>query len=138
MSDHKKKNQFVTNTSGGLSFGTMPINNHGFAQLEIRLKTGYIGKGWTRQGAYGVRHIFEKHGSELNLTCPSQVSSFIESIITTGAEVIIDNNKDPLKPLIIESNNGMVITAISGCQSYYNIISAYDRKQHPGIVIANF
>tara|TARA_R110001632_G_scaffold40314_2_gene101194 strand:+ start:73923 stop:74207 length:285 start_codon:yes stop_codon:yes gene_type:complete len=76
MSHKRRKNAFVTTTNGSLSFGTFPTNNTHRPELEIRLKVGF---GRTRSGAFGVRHIYEKHSQKIGITCPSQVSGYIES-----------------------------------------------------------
>jgi len=134
-----KKNSFIANCSGVQSFGTFPSNNHGFPSVSIYLKLGIIGFGSERLGAFGLRHIWEKHGSEIGISLPSQIPSFIESILQPGSVVIIDRNKCPDKPLIIESNAGMIIVGLNqpkNAPEYFNIISAYDRRSHPGIVIA--
>lgn len=136
MGHNKKKNSFVTTSSGSISFGIFPENNNQWPTLEIRLKLGLVGHGKGRLGAFGVRHIFEKHGQEMNLTCPSEVSGHIESVIKTGAIVMVDSKKDPNKPLIIESSTGMAILTLSKCKTYYHIISSYKRFSHPGITIA--
>ena len=94
MSYKRSKNAFVTTTNGSLSFGIFPKNNAHWPELEVRLKVGFAGFGRTRSGAFGVKHIYEKHSKEIGITCPSQVSGYIESIITDGATVIVDTVKD--------------------------------------------
>lgn len=136
MSHKRSKNAFVTNTKGNLAFGIFPTNNNHWPELEIRLKVGFAGFGKARSGAFGIRHIFEKHGKEIGLTCPSEIPSYIESIITKGATVIVDSAKDANAALVIESQTGLVILRLSKDKAYYDIISAYDRKSHPGTVIA--
>ncbi|MFS1985993.1 hypothetical protein BCU00_019800, partial [Vibrio breoganii] len=46
---------------------------------------------------------------ELNSQNAEDVVKFIESVLQVGAEVIIDPKKSPNKPLIVESNTGMVV-----------------------------
>jgi hypothetical protein len=133
------KNARVANTAGSISYGMFPINNQGFPVAEIILKLGYIGFKANRDGAFGLRHIWEKHRNEIGLSSPSEIPAFIESILTPGSEVIIDHNKDPRKPLIIESSIGLLTLSLTQPQlelHHYNIITAYARKSHPGIVIA--
>lgn len=133
------KNSYVASSKGSLSFGVFPANNYGFPTGQIKLKLGHIGVGRNRQGGFGLRHIWEKHGSECGLTCPTQVPAYLESIITVGAHVLIDKNKDPNKPLILESKVGMAILTINKPNpgdSFYTITSAYSRKSHKGNVIA--
>jgi hypothetical protein len=133
------KNAWVANTSGLLSFGTFPENNHNFPVGEITLKLGYVGFDSERKGAYGLRHIWEKHGSEVMATSPSDIPLFIEGIITSGSTVIVDRDKDPKKPLIVKSSIGLLTLGLKqpkDSEPYYHIITAYVRKSHPGIVIA--
>lgn len=128
------QNTLVANSEGHHSFGMFPANNNGFPEAEIVLKLGNIGYGFLRKGGFGLRHVWEKHGSDLGLQNPYEVVGFIESIIQPGAEIIVDKSKDPKKPLIIESSWGLVALEIQA--STYSITSAYNRKSHPGTVIA--
>lgn len=141
MSEKSKKNSFVCMPCGAFSFGAFPPNNAHFPEGDIRLKlglVGYITGNNERQGAFGLRHIWEKHGSELGLTCPAETIHFIKNVITSGAQVLIDSHKNPDRPIIIESKVGMAILNLQASTHdvYYSIISAYNRKQHPGTVIA--
>lgn len=129
-----KPNSLITNTQGHHFFGFFPANNHGLPEAEIVLKLGLIGYGYKRAGGFGLRHIWEKHGKDLGMVKPGEVVDFIESIIRPGAEIIIDTAKAPDKPLIIESSCGLVILSVT--PSAYSITSAYNRKSHPGTVIA--
>ena len=133
-----KKNTIISTTRGQLSFGLFPANNHGFTTGKIILKLGLIGHGYFRKGAFGVRHIWEKHGGEIGLTSPIQVVNFIESILIPGAEVILNREKSPDKPIIVESSNGLITLGLTTFKNQvaYSIITAYDRKNHPGVVIA--
>jgi len=135
-----QKNARVSNNRGQVSFGLFPSNNHNFPVGDIHLKLGFIGNGHRRSGAFGLRHIWEKHGSELGLTAPQQVSAFIETILQPGANVIVNHSKSPDKPLIVESSNGLITLGMvkpNNESAYYHIITAYGRKSHPGIIIAN-
>jgi hypothetical protein len=49
---------------------------------------------------------------------------------------VINTLKDENAALVIESKTGLVILRLSKDKTYYDIISAYDRKSHPGTVIA--
>ncbi|WP_126169631.1 hypothetical protein [Shewanella khirikhana] len=132
------KNARIANTSGQVSFGIFPLNSHGYQSAPIILKLGFIGYASQRTGAYGLRHIWEKHGQEIGISNPSDVPSFIESILIPGAEVIIDSTKSA-KPLIIESKTGLITVGFSTPPNeapHYHIITAYTRKNHPGTVIA--
>ena len=135
-----QKNARVSNSRGQISFGLFPSNNHNFPVGDIHLKLGFIGNGHRRKGAYGLRHIWEKHGAELGLTAPLQVPDFIKTVLQPGANVIVDHSKSSDKPLIVESNNGLVTLGVvkpNNEPPYYHIITAYGRKSHPGIIIAN-
>lgn len=138
VSKKNKPNSLITNQLGHISFGDFPANNHDFPEATIILRLGLIGYGYGRLGAFGLRHIWEKHRIDLGITNPSEVVNFIESIIQPGAEVLIDKKKSPNKPLIIESSNGLISLNLTniGDQPVYSIITAYDRKSHPGNVIA--
>lgn len=136
MNHKKQKNSVIIRKGGYDNFGLLPFNNNGFESLPIKLKLGLIGFGANRQGAYGVRHIFEKHKNEIGITCPSEIPGFIERIMISGADVIVDYNKDINKVLCIESKVGMVVFARKGSNDHYNIITAYDKRSHPGTLIA--
>lgn len=138
------KNSRVTNNKGNLSFGTIPKLNDNFPKGEIHLKLGdsgfYSHNHHEPKGAFGLRHIWDKHGDELNSQNAEDVVKFIESVLQVGAEVIIDPKKSPNKPLIVESNTGMVVVDLKEPQNeepFYNIITAYDKKAHPGNVMGN-
>ncbi len=139
------KNAKVMNTDGNISFGLFPANNYHFPEAEIHLKLGYIGK-YQRgsrdpKGAFGLRHIYDKHKHDIGISNPNEIPEFIESIIIPGADVIIDKNKSEDKPLIIESSQGLIALGLitpNGHEPYFSIITAYNRKSHPGIVIGSF
>ncbi len=90
-------------------------------------------------GAFGLRHIWDKHRNEFNAQDASDIISFVETIITAGADIIVDTNKGPNKPLIVESSAGMAVLEPKNVmnQPSYSIITAYTRKQHPGVLIGN-
>lgn len=137
--DKRSKNALVANTSGVVSFGTFPSNNHSFPSGDITLRLGYVGYGAGRKGAFGLRHIWEKHKTEVMATNPEDIPAFIEAIITKGSNVIIDKDKDPNKPLIVESKVGLLTLGLklpNNANPYYHVITAYARKSHPGTVIA--
>jgi hypothetical protein len=139
VEDKNQRNAYVASSKNILSFGRFPANNYGFPEGDIKLKLGHIGVGRNRQGGFGLRHIWEKHGSECGLTCPTQIPAYLERIITVGAHVLIDKDKDPDKPLILESKVGMAILMINTPKPgaiFYTITSAYSRKSHKGNVIA--
>lgn len=136
------KNAKVTNSNGETTFGVMPRLNDKFPSGNITLKLGdsgfYDHKTKTLKGAFGLRHIWDKHRSEINAGSAEDVVTFVENVLTTGAEVLLDHNKDPNKPLIVESTHGMLVVELKepqGEEPYYSVITAYVRKSHPGTLL---
>ena len=136
-----RKNSLIATCDGNDNFGIFP-QVHEFPSGNIYLKLGYAGyykKGRNSpEGAFGLRHIWDKHRNEFNGQNALDIISFVETIITTGADIIVDLNKDPNKPLVVESSVGMaVLKPTIGNTPSYSIITAYTRKQHPGVLIGN-
>jgi len=139
-----QQNAKVTNSNGSVSFGLMPNLNNNLPQGEVILKLGYKGFYNPREkeskGAFGLRHIWDKHRAEINAKSASDIILFIEEVMIPGADIIIDKKKSLEKPLIVESSTGMVIVALKrplGEDAYYHVVTAYDRKSHPGILVGN-
>lgn len=139
-----QQNAKVTNSNGAVSFGLMPKLNDNLPQGEVILKLGYKGFYSPRErepkGAFGLRHIWDKHRTEINAQSASDIILFIEEVMISGAEILIDQNKSLEKPLIVESSTGMVIVALKTPQeedAYYHVVTAYDRKSHPGTLVGN-
>lgn len=139
-----QQNARVTKNDGSGSFGRVPRLNDTFPEGEILLKLG--NKGFfdpvskSLKKAFGLRHIWDKHRQEIGATTAQDIVTFVESVLQSGAEIIIDKNKSPTKPLIVESNVGMVIVELKqplGENAYYSIITAYVRKSHPGTLMGN-
>lgn len=139
-----QKNAKVTNSTGQLSFGIIPKLNDKLPQGEVILKLGY--KGFYSpgdrepKGAFGLRHIWDKHKTEINAQSASDIILFIEDVMVAGAEILIDRNKSLEKPLIVESKTGMVIVELKMPHeedAYYSVVTAYDRKSHPGTLVGN-
>lgn len=135
------KNAKVTNSQGLCSFGIMPTLSPNFPQGNIILKLGDRGFFCPREkklkGAFGLRHVWDRHAVEIGASSASDVVIFIEQVITQGAEIIFDKKKSPNKPLIVESSTGMVVVEllnIAGVQ-VYSIVTAYTRKSHPGVLL---
>ena len=135
LNDKKTKNSIVCTSSGKDSFSTFPHVSDKFPQGKICLKLGYIGFGDFRDGAFGLRHIWDKHRTEIGAVSALDVVLFLEKVVAKGSVVIIDNKKAPDKPLILESLTGMAVVEFNN--GAYYITSAYDRKSHKGVVIAN-
>lgn len=136
------KNARVTKLDGSSSFGKIPKLNDLFPEGEIFLKLGERGFYNSRlkilQGAFGLRHIWDRHRSEIGASNAEQIIVFIESVLKCGAEILIDENKYPNKPLVVESSSGMVVLELKRPQNenaYYTIITAYQRKSHPGTLM---
>jgi len=139
-----KPNARVTKSDGSRYFGKVPKLNDSFPEGQIILKLGKRGffnqTSREVQGAFGLRHIWDKHRREINATTVQEVVVFVESILKNGADVLIDDNKHPNKPLVVESSIGMVILELKRPQdedAYYSIITAYERTSHPGTLMGN-
>lgn len=90
-------------------------------------------------GVFGLRHIWEDHANELSFGCPSEVPGFVEKVISSGTPVLIDSGKNPDSPLVVNSSHGMAVLRYVKApeESFYDIITAYNRRNHPGTVIAS-
>ena len=144
LSNKSTKNARVTKLDGSHVFGKVPSLNDKFPEGDIILKLGYQGfynsSNNLLQGAFGLRHIWDKHRAEIGATNAEDVVRFVESILKVGADILIDESKHANKPLVIESSTGMVILELKSPQNedaYYTIITAYDRKSHPGTLMGN-
>ncbi len=137
-----KKNQKIINPStGGYSFGQIPEGSGPLLGGEIYLKLGYIGHGHpndpNKKGATGARHIYEKHGLELNLDYFNLVPSFVNRILQDEASILIDKNRaNYIKaPIVVNSPHGMVALGQNGSPESgisYEIVSAYERNDQKG------
>lgn len=142
MSARTTKNAFVTNpNTGSLSFGKIPANNFGITEGEIYLKLGSIGFGRSREGAFGARHVWEKHKKDLAIPSPEVTAQVVADILQEGVEVIVnfDAKEQHLRPVVLNTTKGRVILeekAINGV-ACYTIISAYGNRNAPGTVIGN-
>jgi len=142
MSARTTKNAFVINpNTGGLSFGKIPANNFGVAEGEIYLKLGLIGFGKSREGAFGARHVWEKHKKDLAIPSPEDTAQVVADILQEGVEVIVNFNakKQDIRPVVLNTTKGRVVLeekVIDGV-ACYTIISAYGNKNAPGTVIGN-
>lgn len=138
------KNTKILTTSGDTIFGLMPQLSLDLPEGNIILKLGDSGfyDRHTKQvkSAFGLRHIWDKHRTEIVASNATDIIVFIESIITNGANVMIDNSKSKDKPLIVKSNMGIVVVELKTPQNeppHYSIITAYTRKSHPGTLMAS-
>jgi hypothetical protein len=141
MSKKNKRGTKVVNpNTGKTSFGRIPQNNNGIPEGEIYLKVGYEGYGHKRSGAFGARHIWEKHKIDLNIPQAKNVPSIIASILKKGVDVLVDfqANHSPARAVVLNTNIGRVALKQEQEQNggvSYSIISAYGSKNAPGTVI---
>ncbi|MBJ4496672.1 hypothetical protein JGE14_23070 [Salmonella enterica subsp. enterica serovar Derby] len=139
LNDKKTKNARVAKCEGSEFFLELPSMNAEFPAGKIILKLGdsgfYNKRTKSLEGAYGLRHIWDKHRVEIGATSAEDIVIFLESILLAGAEVLIDPKKGQNKAIVVESGTGMMILELkkpNGEDPYYSIITAYDRKSHPG------
>lgn len=130
------KNALVTNPqTGGLSFGKIPPNNNGVSEGEIYLKLGLAGHGRLRKGAFGARHVWEKHKSDLGITTPDQTPMIIAEILSEGVDILLSTTD--ARPIALNTKYGVVILEekVIDQVASYSIVSAYGKKNIAGIVI---
>lgn len=142
LSEKKKKNSRVSKNDGSDFFLTLPNLSADFPDGKVILKlgdSGYYNQSKKKlQGAYGLRHIWDKHRAEIGATCAEDIVNFLEGILLSGAQVLLDQNKGPNKVIVVESGTGMMIVELNKPQNedpYYSIVTAYDRKSHPGTML---
>lgn len=75
---------------------TFPQENHPQARRFRFLQQ----KDKSLEGAYGLRHIWDKHRVEIGATSAEDIVIFLESILLAGAEVLIDPKKAKTKRLL--------------------------------------
>jgi hypothetical protein len=133
------KNKKIFSPTNKLSYGRIPAAPaFKVAAGEIYLRLGFVGVGRSKSGAFGARHIWDKHKGDLNIKEPSDIPKVVASILRNGADVLVDKSKSADRPLVLNSNIGIVIlqpkkTAEGGIE--YSIVSAYGRRNHKGTVI---
>lgn len=143
LTSSSTKNTKVFSPTNKLSYGRIPAApafniEAGEVYLRLGLVGKFVKKGQPKLGAFGARHIWDKHRSDLNLQYPSDIPKVVASILRNGADVLVDKSKSAVKPLVLNSNVGIVIlqpkkTAEGGIE--YSIVSAYGRRNHKGTVI---
>lgn len=134
------KNKKVLNPeTNKLSFGMIPDDHNAVPGGDIHLKLGLVGYGNQRKGAFGARHIWEKHQVDLNLTTPSEVPSKIAEILKEGVNVLVefDDQKRSNMPVVLNTALGKVALAPKSTDGKvtYEIISAHANKNARGTVI---
>ncbi len=85
----------------------------------------------------GARHIYEKHGPELNMDYFNQVPSFVSRILEDGASILVNKNRaNHIKaPVVVNSPHGMVALGRNGSVDSgisYEVVSAYERNDPKG------
>ncbi|EGD5163556.1 hypothetical protein RYY30_003402 [Vibrio cholerae] len=138
-SKNKQGSKVVNPKTNQLSFGRIPSNNNGIPTGEIYLKLGFIGSGKMRTGAYGARHIWEKHKKDLNIESPEETPEVIANILKEGVDVLVnfEANHDPHRPVVLNTELGRVALSLyveHGINAY-SIVSAYGNKNAVGTVI---
>lgn len=133
-----KNTRILNPTTGDFRFGYIP-ENPVIDSGHIYLCLGYDGFGPDRRGAFGARHIWDKHQVDLNLTQFADVPHTVASILTEGCNVLVDQNKGgPTKPIVINTPHGMVSLQHKLIDNVpeYHVLTAYGRNDHPGTVVA--
>lgn len=139
LSSSGSKNEKLFSPTNNLSYGRIPaVPAFNVEAGDIYLRLGFVGMGYARSGAFGARHIWEKHQIDLNLKQPSDIPQVVASILQNGANILIDKSKAADRPLVLNSNVGIVILEpkkTADGNTEYSIVSAYARKNHKGTVI---
>lgn len=115
-------------------FGKIPENPTGIPSGLIYLRLGYIGNGYKKQGAFGARHIWDKHKVDLGLNSPTELPFKISSILTEGVDVLYEEIH---KPVVLNTLHGLVSLQLKQSADgikEYSIISAYYKTQAKGTV----
>lgn len=136
MSGKNTKNALIANPqTNGVSFGRIPPNNSGVSEGDIYLKLGLIGHGNQRKGAFGVRHVWEKHQKDLGIEKPDDTPLIIAEILSEGVDILISGSGS--RPIALNTKYGVVILEQKTIDqvAYYSIVSAYGKKNVTGTVI---
>jgi len=135
MSSNTTKNNKILNPANGtLVFGKIPENPTGIPSGYIYLRLGYVGKGYNRAGAFGARHIWEKHKADLCITRPENTPIKLAQMLTEGVDVLYE---DANKPVVLNTSQGIISLQLKKGEdgtNEYSIVSAYYRTQARGIV----
>lgn len=137
--NNRKGTRVINPLTGLMTFGAIPANSH-VPEGDIFLKLGIRGRGYDRLGAFGVRHIWDKHGAELGAAMPGDIPSKVYEILAPGADILLDTTKGAGKIITLNTSKGMVILQEEKAGNYcsiYSIITAYTKKTAKGILIAS-
>lgn len=137
MEANTTKNRKVLNpVNNTIVFGKIPDNPTGIPSGLIHLRLGYVGFGHHREGAFGARHIWEKHKTDLSIAKPEDLSLILAEILVEGVNVLYE---DESKPLVLNTEKGLVALQYKksfGGLGEYSIITAYGRRDSRGVVFA--
>ena len=136
MSGKNTKNALVTNPqTNGTSFGRIPPNSNGVIEGDIYLKLGLVGHGQQRKGAFGARHVWEKHKNDLGISNACDTPMIIAEILSEGVDILIGVTPD--RPIALNTKYGVVILEQKTIEqeTIYSIVSAYGKKNITGTVI---
>lgn len=137
MQANTTKNKKVLNPDNGtLIFGKIPDNPTGIPSRLIYLRLGYIGNGVARKGAFGARHIWEKHQTDLSIQKPEDVPKTLADILTAGVDILYEDSN---KPVVLNTQKGLVSLQLKkdpNGDNEYSIVSAYGRRNSRGVVFA--
>lgn len=132
--NNQKNYKLINPKTKNQIFGKIPDNRSEIPSGLIYLRLGYVGNGYNRQGAFGARHIWEKHRNDLNLNSPQELPIKLSEILTEGVEVLYE---DKNKPVVLNTTQGIVSLQQKRDDKgniEYSIISAYYKTQARGIV----
>jgi hypothetical protein len=133
-----KQRRIINPHTEGYIYGCIPPNSI-IEAGNIFLCLGYVGHSRKKLGAFGARHIWDKHKRDLGLSIFSEVPSAVAALLVEGSDVLVDYSKGGEdKPIVVNTSSGMVSLQARIINSVveYHVITAYDRKNHPGTVVA--
>jgi len=137
LSMTKMKNVKVLNpVTGTLIFGKVPANLSGIPSGFIYLRLGYVANGYLRQGAFGARHVWEKHRKDLNINAPENLPQILADILVVGVDILYEATN---KPAVLNTHKGLVSLQLkkdSTGSDEYSIVSAYNSRRSRGTVFA--
>ncbi|MCK5816239.1 MAG: hypothetical protein KAH07_09875 [Flavobacteriaceae bacterium] len=137
MLGNTTKNTKIFNPeNNSLIFGRVPNNPKGIPEGLIYLRLGFSGVGANKKGAFGARHIWDKHKKDLSINSPKDLPLILSKILIVGSDILYENEK---KPVVLNTNKGLVSLQLkkdSLGNVEYSIISAYSRKNSRGVVFA--
>lgn len=133
-----KATKLMNPETNGLSFGYIPKNKT-IEAGEIYLTLGYSGYGVKRAGAFGARHVWEKHKVDLCLVNFSDVPAKVAALLANDCDVMVNPLSGGLEsPIVLNTSHGMVALAkkMIDKKPEYHVISAYGRRNPHGFVVA--